>query len=228
MLTGRSQDIEASRKVREAWQRDYPEQVAPTPPARFADLVREIEEGSDQQAADTFFSPPVKVLQTFDPFDTDDAPATLPMKKITIVVDGKERKVEVPDRGHKAYPRVIHPKGSKTFFHPQDLLQGRFLHVQIDLASKKETILKQIEAVVDAARDVVERGEIRRKDLGKEGRDIIRAAVHLKTDSPKAIAAEICPDLYRRKAPQDRKDSRNLEGRVIRALKAARSMNIPV
>lgn len=228
MLTGRSQDIEASRRDQEDFQREYPELVAPVPPARLADLVREIEEGADQQAADAFFSPPVKVLQTFDPFDADDAPATLPMKKITIVEDGKEREVEGPDRDNKAYPRVVYPEGSKTFFRPQDLLQGRFLRVQIDLAAQKGTILAQIKAVVDAAREVVERGETRQKDLGMEGRGAIRASLRLKTNSPRAIAAEICPDLYRRKTRKNLKDRRNLEGRVSRTLKAARAMNISV
>lgn len=228
MLTGRSQDFSASQRFQEDFQRDFPELVAPVPPSRLTDLVREIDEGGDQQVADAFFSPPIKVLQAFDPFDTDDAPATLPMKKIAIVVDGKEREVKVPDRGHKAYPKIVYPEGAKTFFRPQDLLKGRFLRVQVDLAARKETILAQIEAVVDAAREVVKRGETRLKDLSKEGREAIKAALRLKTDSPRAIAAEICPDLYRRKTPQNLKARRNLEGRVIRALRAARAMNIPV
>lgn len=233
MLTGRSQDIEASRRDQEDFQREYPELVAPVPPARLADLVREIEEGADQQAADAFFSPPVKVLQTFDPFDANDAPASLPMKKITIVEDGKEREVEGPDRDNKAYPRVVYPEGSKTFFRPQDLLQGRFLRVQIDLAAQKGTILAQIKAVLDAAREVVERGETRRKvskrkdpkaDPRKEWRDIIRAAVRLDTDSPTKIVDELQPGL--KKQPWRKKERRALERRVLLTIRAAKEMHI--
>jgi hypothetical protein len=203
------------------FQRVYPELTAPTAPDDLTEIVGAKDAGEEPNA-EAFISPPVKVLRTFDPFDQGDPPT----KKITTTVGGKEREVEAPDRDHPSYPRVVYPKGNKTFFYTQDLLQGRFLHVQIDLASRKEEIMRQFEAVVDAARELVKRGKTRHKELGKERRDIIRAAFRLRTNSPSKIAEKLYPVLYKKKTVQNLGDRRTAEERIRKTISKAKSLNI--
>jgi len=206
-----------SRPTLGDFQKRYPELTAPTAPDLLSEVVRAADAGEEPNA-EAFLSPPVKVLRMFDPFDQDDPPT----KKVTIVVNGQEREVTVPDRQHKRSAKRITPEGSDTFFYKQDLLQGRFLHVQIDLQSRKKKILEQIEAVVDAAKATANPEKNRTRNLGPEGREIITLAQRLGTTSPVAIAKEMRPSMYKNQEKRrNRKERKALELRILRTIQGA-------
>lgn len=210
----------ASHPHIEEFQKEYPELTAPTDPDLLVKIFKEGDAGENQKA-EAFISPPVKVLRTFNPFDIE-----WPTKRKKIVVNGEERTVDTPDRKSKTYPEILYPEGSNTFFYKQDLLQGRFLHVQIDLQATKEEVLKQFEAVLDAARKAAGRTKKRQRPISKESWKIIEASRHLRTSSPKRIAAEVSPELYIKKTSKNLRDRRTLEKKVVWALKKAKSMDI--